>query len=39
MSNTCISRLTLPISENVSVTKEEVFSFFDAFANDYFGRL
>ena len=40
MGNTCISRLTLPIGENVSMTKEEVFSFFDyAFANDYFGRL
>ena len=40
MGNTCISRLTSPIGENVSMTKEEVFSFFDyAFANDYFGRL
>ena len=40
MGNTCISKLTLPIGENVSMTKEEVFSFFDyAFANDYFGRL
>lgn len=40
LSNTCISRLTLPIGENVSVTKEEVFSFFDyAFANEYFGLI
>ena len=38
MGNTCISRLTSPIGENVSMTKEEVFSFFD-YANDYFGRL
>ena len=40
MGNTCISRPTLPIGENVSMTKEEVFSFFDyAFENDYFGLL
>ncbi|CAH3129340.1 unnamed protein product, partial [Pocillopora meandrina] len=40
MGNTCINRLTLPIGENVSMTKEEVFSFFDyAFENDYFGLL
>lgn len=40
MGNTCISRLTSPIGENVSMTKEEVFSFFDyAFENDYFGLL
>ena len=33
--NTCINRLTLPIDENVPMTQEEVFSFFDyAFAND-----
>ena len=38
IGNTCISRLTSPLGENVSRTKEEVFSFFDyAFANDYFG--